>query len=63
MLENNNILIQILFLKINNSRDNAVHVLEKVAFFPVTVNIFMGSDFYQVGCQANKLKTKIMLTN
>ena len=24
--------------------------------------LFMGSDFYQIGCQANKLKTKVVLT-
>ena len=40
ILENNSILLQTLSFKINDSRDNAVSVLEKVVFFPVTVNIF-----------------------
>ena len=63
ILENNNFLLLKNFFKIHDSQDNAVRVLEKVVFFPVTVNIFMGSDFYKIGCQASKLKTKIVLTN
>ena len=57
------ILFQTLFFKINDSRNNAVRVLEKVVLCPVTVNIFMGSDSYQVGCQASKLTTKKVLIN
>ena len=36
ILENNNILLQTHFFKINDSRDNAVGILEKVVFCPVT---------------------------
>ena len=43
--ENNNVLLQTLFFKINDSRDNAVRVQEKVVFCPVTVNIFYGQRF------------------
>ena len=41
ILENNNIFLQTLSFKNNDSQDNAVRVLEKMVFCPVTVNIFM----------------------
>ena len=48
------ILLQTLFFKINDSRDNAVRVLEKMVFCLVTVDVFLGSDFYQIGFQDSR---------